>query len=272
MSFICVEGGRRIHYALSGGDGPAVVMEVGGGQPGTQDQGWRAFKDALPPNWRLLSYDRAGLGRSDPANSPRSLADYASDLRAIVETLGLLEPIVVVASSVGGAIAVHFASTYRDSIAGLVLLDAFHPSHNLRALLLNNPIQYQGNNALSELMAEWQQELDCVDGATNPDAMDMKRATQEASALWELGSLPLRVFTAGRTSFDCDLPEQFVSAYESTWLDLQRLFVSLSKDSEWQILPGVGHCIHEEAPMRVVNTVMRLIESLVGPSNSPTSR
>jgi pimeloyl-ACP methyl ester carboxylesterase len=189
------------------------------------------------------------------------LRDYASDLEAVIETLGSDEPIVIIASSMGGAIAVHFTSMHRTSIAGVVLLDPFHPSHNSRVLSLNNKIRYQDNNALSLFMSELQQELDCAGEANNPDAMDMKKAVCEAQETWGLGSIPLRVFSAGRTSFENDFPAQFISDYEATWMDLQKSFVSLSQDTEWQVLPNVGHNIHEEAHMLVVQATTRLINS-----------
>jgi pimeloyl-ACP methyl ester carboxylesterase len=73
---------------------------------------------------RVCSYDRAGVGESDPASTPRTSADVVADLYALLGAAGVPEPYVLVGSSFGSMVIRLFASTYPEEIAGLVLVDA----------------------------------------------------------------------------------------------------------------------------------------------------
>ena len=72
----------------------------------------------------LCSYDRAGLGWSDPAPQPMSLDDRADDLRAMLSAAGLTGPLILVGHSYGGYIVRAFAKSQPERVAGIVLVDA----------------------------------------------------------------------------------------------------------------------------------------------------
>ena len=64
--------GRRMHVTCFGpmvpGE-PIVLFEAGGGSPSDT---WDAVVDALVPTQRACSYDRAGVGASEPAPEART--------------------------------------------------------------------------------------------------------------------------------------------------------------------------------------------------------
>ncbi|SDT43772.1 alpha/beta fold hydrolase [Microlunatus soli] len=121
-------GGRRLRW-LEAGTGPvAIIFEAGAGSPSTT---WAACFAAMATDHRVIAYDRAGCGASDPA--PLSLDAQLADLIAIVEAAGP-GPSVLVGHSWGGLLAQLATWERPDLVAGLVLVD---PSHE--ALWLDPP-------------------------------------------------------------------------------------------------------------------------------------
>ena len=117
---IAVEG-RRLHLRCLGHGEPTVVLEAGGGNPAML-----AFpvQDRVARTTRVCSYDRAGLGWSDPAPDGRSFEDRARELRALLAAAGERGPYVLAGESFGGLVARTFARLYPDEVAGVVLVDA----------------------------------------------------------------------------------------------------------------------------------------------------
>jgi pimeloyl-ACP methyl ester carboxylesterase len=112
--------GRELRYVTGGAAGPLVVLECGlGNTAGT----WVAVQRALSAHCRTVSYDRAGLGGSDPAPGPRGLPHLAADLTALLETLDVREPVVLVGHSWGGPLVRLAAETRPDLVRAMVLVD-----------------------------------------------------------------------------------------------------------------------------------------------------
>jgi pimeloyl-ACP methyl ester carboxylesterase len=76
---------------------------------------------------RVVAYDRAGLGWSDPGPAPRDARRIADELRAALRAAGIPPPYVLAGHSFGGLPARAFADLYPDEVVGLVLADASHP-------------------------------------------------------------------------------------------------------------------------------------------------
>lgn len=103
---------------VEAGSGTPVVLEAGAMSPVA---GFAAVFKGLVPDCRVIAYDRAGYGMSDP--SPLSLDLQVGDLIAVLEQVG---PAVVVGHSWGGLLAQLATWDRPDLVSGLVLLD---PSH-----------------------------------------------------------------------------------------------------------------------------------------------
>ncbi|HEV7691016.1 MAG TPA: alpha/beta hydrolase [Hyphomonadaceae bacterium] len=113
-------GGRRLN-AMVRGEGPLLVLEGGGMMPGTM-YGPRLVP-VLAKFATVLSYDRAGLGASDPPAGPRTVSDMADDLLALLDALKLDGKAVLVGYSLSALIMQVFAARHPARVAGLVLFD-----------------------------------------------------------------------------------------------------------------------------------------------------
>ena len=87
-------GARKLRYRCAGEGEPAVVIEAGGATSFETLYSWERTQ-GFRPGWldviaaiekatRVCVYDRAGLGRSDKAPIPRTSADVATDMRALL--------------------------------------------------------------------------------------------------------------------------------------------------------------------------------------------
>lgn len=72
---------------------------------------------------RVCSYDRAGLGFSDPAGAPRDAAAIVRDLHALLANAGIAPPYVLVGWSSGGLYTRLYQYRYPRDVVGLVEVD-----------------------------------------------------------------------------------------------------------------------------------------------------
>ena len=122
--FVALPDGRSLHLQVSGeGDGPVIVLEAGAS---ASSSSWAWIQPRLSERYQVVSYDRAGLGWSDPSTHGSDVEPVVGDLHAALDERGLDGPYVLVGHSLGGHYARAFAAAYPDEVVGLVLVD---PSH-----------------------------------------------------------------------------------------------------------------------------------------------
>lgn len=118
--------GRKIHYQSFGIEkGPVVIFDHGCGI-GSSSLIWKLVTDQVSQFARVITYDRAGYGWSDPGPYPRTNELAVEDLRVLIEKVVMKGPIVLVGHSYGGLNVRLFAKKYPNLAAGFVLVDATH--------------------------------------------------------------------------------------------------------------------------------------------------
>jgi pimeloyl-ACP methyl ester carboxylesterase len=116
-------GGHRLHLWCTGEGAPAVILDAGLG--GTT-AGWGFVQPDVARFTQVCSYDRAGMGYSDPGPSPRTARRIARELAELLARSGIAGPVVLVGESIAGFNVRVFASDHPERAAGLVLVDASH--------------------------------------------------------------------------------------------------------------------------------------------------
>ena len=131
-------GSHSLHLFSSGAGSPAVILDSG--LPGTA-LSWTFIQDEVAKFTRVCSYDRAGLGWSEPGPKPRTSAQVANELRTLLQNAGIPPPYVLVGHSFGAFTMRLFAAHHPSEIAGMILADGLHPAewhpaseHQLRGL------------------------------------------------------------------------------------------------------------------------------------------
>lgn len=82
---------------------------------------WGLQLDALSSSYRCVAIDLRGRGESDPV-PPFDTSTAADDVAAVMDELGL-ERAIIVGHSLGGLVALLFASRHSQKVLGTVLID-----------------------------------------------------------------------------------------------------------------------------------------------------
>lgn len=112
------------HVIDSGGNGPPVLLEAG---IAASSASWKLVQGRLVAQFRVVSYDRLGLGYSQPASSPRTLEQLIIELDHVVHSVRIGVPFVLAGHSFGGLLARHYTARFPEKIHALVLLDPLEP-------------------------------------------------------------------------------------------------------------------------------------------------
>lgn len=99
---------------------PVIVFESGHGTPMGNWDRVLADSASLGP---MVTYDRPGVGQSEPIDEMPTIKNVADRLVKILEHLGLEPPYLLVGHSLGGVYVRGFAVYYPEMLAGLVIID-----------------------------------------------------------------------------------------------------------------------------------------------------
>ena len=112
-------GPNRIHYADSGGRGPAVVFSHGF----LMDQDmWDPQVEELRPTYRCLAIDARGFGLTEYDGQPFTYWDLADDIIAVMDHAGV-DDAILVGLSQGGFTTQRAAVAHPDRVRAIVLCD-----------------------------------------------------------------------------------------------------------------------------------------------------
>ena len=117
---------------------------------------WAGQVDELPAHCRVIVPDLRGFGRSPADGEKVTMEHFADDLAAMLDGLGIAEPVVLCGLSMGGYIALQFWRNYRARLRGLVLCDtraaADAPEAAAARLTLAERVLREGPAPLVEIM------------------------------------------------------------------------------------------------------------------------
>lgn len=124
-------GGYRMHLFSMGEnhDSPTVVLLACGG---CTSSNWGWVQPAIARTTRVVAYDRAGFGWSDPGPGSRDALQHVHELHTALERAGIPGPYLLVGHSYGGEVARVFAGQYPTEVTGMVLIDPRHPDQSVR--------------------------------------------------------------------------------------------------------------------------------------------
>ena len=111
MPYTTLPDGIRLYYEFTGPEDKPVILQFGGSLFGRQNFG--LVNDGFRENFRLLSFDARGYGRSDVPSESYTIEGWADDGAALLDAVGL-DRVLVHGTSMGGMIALAFACKYPE--------------------------------------------------------------------------------------------------------------------------------------------------------------
>lgn len=255
---------------------PVLVFENG---MGVGIGSWSTVIDELAKVAPVFAYDRAGVEKSDKIYQMPTPKQTAENLKAILTTLKIPPPYVIVGHSLGGLYARSFAGVYPNDIAGLVFVD---PADFTESKDDWNQIFREINvpeKRIDEMMYERLYQPNKP--ATRNDSLNFgpwsERQTLTALRRTDfaevknlpLPNVPIYFFVGGKfevpvanRSKDYD-HERFFHVKNSKnierWL---QLIHSSSKGGALIYLSNSGHYIHRDDAKAVIANIRLLLESL----------
>lgn len=118
-------GTHRLHIRETGNGSPTVVLEAG---LMSTVLSWVELQSELARTYRVVSYDKAGLGWSEEGPMPRTADRIVDELHSLLERAAVPAPYLLVGHSFGGLTMPLFAARYPEQTAGVVLVDAVAPA------------------------------------------------------------------------------------------------------------------------------------------------
>jgi pimeloyl-ACP methyl ester carboxylesterase len=127
QTLVTLPGGRHLNLFCMGSGTPVVVFEAGGGDDSLSFRRVQGRLAAITP---VCSYDRAGMGFSDPSDAPSTASHVVNDLHALIRQAAIPLPVVLVGHSDGGLYVAFYAADFPHDVAGMVLIDPDRPGLN----------------------------------------------------------------------------------------------------------------------------------------------
>lgn len=238
-------GRRRLVVWEAGAGEPVLLLESGLRAPSSD---WEAVQRELAGTTRVLRYDRAGRGASDPAPGPRDADDLLDDLHAVLRAADVGR-CVLAGHSFGGLLARLYAQARPAEVAALALVDAMHEDQFARlgpSLAPPAPAAWR-----AWWRGRWR------DPAANAEHVALEPLLARLRGAGGLGTLPLLVVSAG--SFAGGGFGAGGARLQAAWDALQRRLAALSVDVEQLRLPHCSHYLPRAAPQALAEALSRLL-------------
>jgi len=288
-------GGRGLHLYCTGSGPVTVVLENGLGANYTS---WLVVQPRVAELTRVCSYDRAGMGWSDPAPNPTDAEHVSNDLAALLAAARIDAPYVLVGWSAGGVFVRRFLHEHPAGVVGMLLVDSSHEQQrdrlpkppagadferdSARLLALCEVFAWTGAVRLSGAIEKMSLQSKLPDDVRKAQVAMMSRTgacrgmahemagfpadITSARAPASLGDLPLVVLSRGRPMRAEDFGGAPVSAdylktADAVWATLQDELAALSTRSTHTTIAESGHMIPFDAPDAVVAGVRQLLQT-----------
>jgi len=190
---------------------------------------------------QTVSYDRAGLGQSEPGPKPRSAKQIATELHTALQNAGVKPPYVLVGHSMGGPYVRVFADLYPKEVAGMVLLDpsqeAFDDWTKAHPDGKQKEVDAQIAKAPEGLRAEW---------AGIDDSYAQARAAKLPAGI------PVTLITAG-------LQENVPAEARTAWTEKQTEWIAKVPGGKHLSAEKSGHFIQLQEPQIVINAIREIV-------------
>lgn len=263
-------GPHRLQARVEGTGVPVVVIDAGIADP---LDNLRPLQERLARITRVITYNRAGYGQSEPGPLPRDGGREADELKALLEKMSFPGPVVLVGHSLGALNVQVFASRYPADVAGMILLDppplSFILGEDYKELL----------EMADSMTAEWQSLADSV--ASSEDAQQQARSAffrmiasehremfgttaRLVDAVSTFGDMPLVVVAAGRPN---PAFGEVAEEYQRYWVEQSRSLTAKSTNGKFALAEDSSHHLYTDVPELIEEIILSMVRDVRAKSN-----
>jgi pimeloyl-ACP methyl ester carboxylesterase len=235
-------GGHSLNLLVGGQRGEAMPVVILEGGFGTGITSWSTVQREIAKFAQVVSYDRAGLGQSDPGPKPRDAKQIATELHMALEKVGIKPPYVLVGHSLGGPLVRVFAGMYPTEVAGLVLIDPSQEAFHAWAKT-NPPPGFKEEEAkIAKAPQGLRDEYAAVDAI-----YEQARVTKIPAGI------PVTLLTAMQ---DDGMP----SEARRMWVQKQKEWIEKVPGGKRIVAEKSGHFIQAQEPALVIDAIKQVVE------------
>lgn len=230
------------------GRGPGSVLLVSGYGVNMANS-WNPVQAGIGAFSRTCAFDRLGEGSSDEPPPLETFASIADDMDQLITALSLTRPVMVVAHSLGGPIAMTWASGHISDVKGILLLDPSTPEDHVEGIR-------QVKN-MSDTTDPFRVEVETFENpAFNREHLD-PTSWEPLLSLPRLGPVPLIVLAHDKP------PILSSSAVDVSKLDAanragHHRWAAMSDSGIMTVVPDAQHFIQIDHSQLVIDTVHTL--------------
>ncbi|MCY4158961.1 MAG: alpha/beta hydrolase [Bacteroidetes bacterium] len=243
--------GGAVNY-VDVGNSPVTVILMSG--LGDNLSSWESLQQHLASDFRVIAYDRPGLGLSEGSESSRTPERMAKELKHLLQNIDVSPPYLLVAHAEASWAARQYADLYAEEVQGLVLI---HPHHEHQAELWEtldseswNSYWTRVKRFQSMLPGAISQEFNVYAGIIDgEDVLDLSKVPP----------VPTFVLSAGRAS---EAPRWIGDSEEGrqAWSEFHASWVEEMPQGQHMIIESSPY-IHQEQPERVAEVIQNMISA-----------
>lgn len=267
--FLTVNG-ARVHYLVKGSGPDLVLLHGAGGNLRDFDLD---LIDRLTPDYRVIAFDRPGLGLSDRVEHGTDMRRQARHLQRAADQLGVSNPIVL-GHSFGGGIAMAWALNRPETTRALVIVSGAtmpFPGEVDRWYHLTGGTFAPLVNPLITLLASPARVRSSLTSTFAPDPVASGYAdhigaglTTRRKALAENGAqvlaLKSNLIAMSRDYPGLTLPVEILHGSADTTVRPEIHGLPLSQtlpNARFTMIDGAGHMPHHSHPQAIVDAITR---------------
>ena len=243
-------GKGRLNFKIIEGKEATILLESGGGMDsGEWDQ--IAPELAHRSGATIVSYDRAGFGKSDLPDTPIDMREEVEWLWRGLQKLNLDQNLILVGHSFGGWMIRLFASEHPEAVCGMVFVDPFtNEIVNLLGVdyLDNHPMvgRIPFDTSQPDKLTKYQKALVRMVGTGLGPKMEMMKTSSVPP------DIPVMVITCGKPFLPkSDEQEAWRSSHEQLTASIRNATLIVAEESD--------HMIPYRQPELIIDAVIKVM-------------
>ena len=236
-------GSYKLHFVISKAGEPTILLEAGGGADASQ---WESIQQKLTAetNATIISYDRAGFGKSELPQAPYDIKKEVEALNKCLVSLGAGK-LVLVGHSYGAFLNQAYQFMYPQNITAIILVDP-------------NSVGFVDSIGVKMLTRI---PFDTTKSLSNSQKADVRQTIAFQKTIETLREMP----------FSTSIPVTIISAekewwpfpqWNRWWKNSHQSFVNTVQNRTIIVAEGSAHNIPKERPDLIVGETLKVVNKI----------